>query len=111
MREEHRRNRANPIPVSRQDSILIRHAPAHPINSSEPRLAKTQSCYPSGHLSPGKKELLARCRSSLHVKADEDYKDKVEDENHDIDGRQRRQLARAKRQGEECGRWHQHQTL
>ncbi len=58
--EEHRGNRADPVPVRGEDAVLVGGAgPAHEFERSEVGADEAQAGDPGGHLAAGEEELFA----------------------------------------------------
>src|SRR5215469_18653579 len=83
--EEHRRDRANPVPVRCQDAVLIGGGcPPHEFQRSQVRREKAETGYPCRHLTAGHEEIFAGVGLSLQIPADGKYKREVKSDNHHI---------------------------
>ena len=69
--EQHRGDRADPIPVRRQNAVLIgRRRPAHQFERAEIGRQKAEARDPGGHLPPGQEEIFAGVGLALQVETD-----------------------------------------
>ena len=77
--KQHGWNGANPIPVRRQNAILIgRCRPPHKFERAQVGSQKTQTCDPGGHLASRQEKVFAGLRESLQVAADSQDGTKIE---------------------------------
>ena len=87
--EQHRRDGADPIPVRRQDSVLIGGGrPAHQFERAEVGREEAEAGNPGRHLAAGHEEVFAGARLAFQVPADGQYQGKIESDNHHVDGGQ-----------------------
>src|SRR5450432_36072 len=83
--EEHRRDGADPIPVSREDAVLISGAgPAHEFERAEVSGKEAESGDPRGHLAAGQEEVFTGFGKALQVKADAEDGDEIESDDGDV---------------------------
>ena len=68
--EQHRGNSADPVPMSRQNAVLIRRTrPAHQFQSAQIRGEKTEPRHPCRHFAAGHEKIFARVRAALAGKS------------------------------------------
>ena len=69
--EEHGGNGADPIPVRRQNAVLIgRCGPAHEFERAQVGGEEAQAGDPGRHLASGQEEIFAGLGESLEIEAD-----------------------------------------
>ncbi len=101
--EQHRRNGADPIPVGRQNAVLVgRSRPAHQFERAQIGGEKAEAGHPGRHLAPGHEEIFAGVRAPAQVEADGQNQREVESNDDDIDSGQMHKL----RHGEHRKSWH-----
>jgi hypothetical protein len=85
--EQHRRNGPDPVPVRRQDSVLIRRrGPTHQLQRAEIGGQKAQARHPRGHLAPGQEKLLAGFGTAFQIETDRQDETEINDDDDQIDG-------------------------
>ena len=83
--EQHRRDGADPIPMRRQNAVLVgRTRPAHQFERPQIGREKTQACHPRRHLPPCHEKVFAGIGSSPQIKANPQHQSKVESNNDHI---------------------------
>ena len=93
--EEHRRDGADPVPVRRQNAVLVgRAGPAHQLQRAQVGRDEAEAGDPRRHLAAGEEELLAGVGLALHIKADEDHQREIKRQNQNIYRGQLRQPLR-----------------
>ena len=91
--EQHRWNGADPIPVRRQDAVLISGSgPAHQFESPQIGGEKAETSHPCRHLAAGHKEIFAGIRPTLQIESDGQNQKEIERDNHHIHGGQVHEL-------------------
>ena len=92
--EQHRRNGADPIPVRRQNAVLVgRSGPAHQFECAEIGGEKAEAGNPGGHLAAGHEEVFAGVGAALQVQADGQNQGEIESDDCAIDSREMHQLS------------------
>jgi hypothetical protein len=90
--EQHGRDGADPVPVRREDSVLIgRRGPAHEFEGAQICGKKAEAGDPRRHFATGEEEILARVGAAFQVEADGQHQHEIKDHNHQIHRRQMHQ--------------------
>ena len=83
--EQHRRDCSDPIPVSRQNAVLIcRAGPTHQFQRAEIGGKETEPRDPGSHFSSGHEKIFARIRPLLQVEADSKHQSEIENNDDQI---------------------------
>ena len=83
--KEHGRNGADPIPMRRQDSVLIGGGrPAHQFERAEIRGKEAEAGDPGRHFAAGEEEIFAGIGTALEVKADRQNEHKIKDDDNQV---------------------------
>ena len=88
--EQHRGDRADPIPVRGEDAVLIRRArPAEQFERTKIRGEEAEARDPGRHLAAGEEKIFAAFGESSEVKSDGEHHGEVDDDDRHIDGAER----------------------
>ena len=88
-KEEHGGNRANPIPVSSEDSVLVGgRRPAHQLERAQVGGEKAEAGNPGGHLPARHKEIFASIGAAFEVETDGQHQCEIKNDNNYVDWRQ-----------------------
>jgi hypothetical protein len=87
--KEHRRDGADPVPVRREDAVLMRRAgPAQQFQPSMVGRKEAEPRHPCRHFASGKEEILAAVGESLQVEPDPEYCREVDRDDGEIHWRE-----------------------
>ena len=90
--EQHGGDRADPIPVRGENAVLIGSAgPAHQFERTEVGGQEAEARDPGGHLAAGQEKVLAGLGEALQVEADSEDGNEVQNNDGEIDARERQQ--------------------
>ena len=102
--KEHGWNGAYPVPVRREDAVLIcGTGPSHELERTEVCGNEAEAGDPGGHLAPGHEEFFAGVGFLLKVEADPDDHHEVDRDDCDIEGPETRQRRGVHDQGQVMG--------
>ena len=86
--EQHRWNRADPVPVRGQYPVLIGGAsPTHELKRTEVCRKKAETRDPCGHLAPSHEIIFASICALLEIKANRQNEREIENNNGQVDRR------------------------
>ena len=102
--EEHGRDGADPVPVGRQDAVLVgRAGPAHQLERAQVGRQEAQAGDPGRHLAAGQEEVFAGLGLPLQVPADAQHHGEVGDDDHQVGERSARAASRSRSRRREPG--------
>ena len=84
--DDHGGNGADPIPVHRQNAVLIgRRGPAHEFERTQVGGEETEAGHPSRHLASREEEIFAGLSEPLEVEADSEDGHEIQDDDGEVD--------------------------